>query len=510
MNETIQDIYIDSESLGSYGDFTIYLPHPIILEETEKAFIRLKDMMILNSFYNISTDLQNNLLSIIRTNRTYSREQIGDPIPYFIHTNLFQTAGAQINKPILNSTNNGTLHTETLTPNTGEYTIMLYDSTITTTGTVIPANSKFSNIFRDGVADISTNFMSFNPTDYLVYYNSTTPSSSRYIYDLTFCITNVPVSPAPTETIYITIKIYSSVDGVVWVENIPDLGQSPTNGFNTTEWGGSAVTKYRTFSVVSSDTYQYHKVSFDVLGFANPATDFKARIRFRQLAFTRKAYVETIAESATTFNHTVEDGAYSLTNLNLYLNYLLRQNISQNLTFSTSYPTQPFLNAQNKQILAWSSTIIDYYYKATDKTDENYKVEIVFNSVLKKMLGWTAGNLIIYKNDIPLEAPNYLNLTNFKKILITSSLKLTTKPYTFLNKTYTKATGIGDVIGWFSKDIPSFSYINWFNSTDSKIEIDDKIITKINFKILNEYAQVLNDMPSSCFHLQIIRQSKEK
>lgn len=503
--ETIQDIYIDSESLGTYNDFTVYMPFPIIVNDDEKAYVRLKDFMMLNSTYNISNDLQNNLLSIIQTNRSYSREPVGDPIPYFIHTNMFQQSGGNINKPILNSTNNGTLHTETLTPNAGDYTVMLYDSTITTTGTVIPANSKFSNIFRDGVADISTNYMTFNPTDYLVYYNKTTPTSSRYIYDLTFCITNVPVSPAPTETVYITMKIYSSVDGVVWVENIPDLGQSPTNGFNTSEWGGSAITKYRTFSVISSDTYQYHKVSFDVMGFANPATDFKARIRFRQLAFTRKAYVETITENITTHNSIIENGAYSLTNLNLYLNYLLRQDISQNLTFSTSYPTQPFLNAQNKQVLAWASVEPDYYYKATDKIDENYKVEIIFNTVLKKMLGWTAGNPIIYKNDTPQEAPNYLNLINFKKILITSSLKLTTKPYTFLNKTYAKTTGIGDVIGWVSKDIPAFSYINWTNPTDSKIEIDDKIITKINFKILNEYAQVLNDIPSCCFHLQIIR-----
>lgn len=505
MSETIQDIYIDSESLGTYNDFTVYLPHPVMIEDDEKAYIRLKDFQQLNSCYNISTDLQNTDLSIIQTNRSYSREPVGDPIPYFIHTNMFQQSGGNINKPILNSTNNGTAHTETLTPNAGDYTVMLYDSTITTTGNVLPANSKFSNIFRDGYADISTNFMTFNPTDYLVYYNKTTPTSSRYIYDLTFCITNVPVSPAPTETVYITMKIYSSVDGITWVENIPDLGQSPTNGFTTFEWGGSAITKYRTFSVVSSDTYQYHKVSFDVVGFANPATDFKARIRFRQLAFTRKAYVETITQNITTHNSIIENGAYSLTNLNLYLNYILRQDISQNLTFSTSYPTQPFLNAQNKQILAWASVEPDYYYKATDKIDENYKVEIIFNTVLKKMLGWTAGNPIIYKTDTSIEAPNYLNLINFKKILITSSLKLTTKPYTFLNKTYAKTTGIGDVIGWVSKDIPAFSYINWQNPTDSKIEIDDRIITKITFKLLNEYAQVMNDMPSCCFHLQIIR-----
>ena len=315
-------------------------------------------------------------------------------------------------------------------------------------------------------------------------------------------IENVVMAP-PAGTVYITLKIWSSIDGITWVEN-PLNGGNPTAGYNIDEWA-YFTPKSRTFTVASTDTYQYHKVSFDLVGL-DGATDFKTRIKFKRIHFTRyPSFTETVADSNTTFNHTIEDGAYSLTNLNSYLNYLLKANISQNLTFSTSYPTQPFLNAQNKQILAWATAEPDYYYTVNDKTAENYRIEIVLNPVLRKMLGWTAGNPIIYINDASLEAPNYLNLINFKKILITSSLKLTTKPYTFLNKTYTKSTGIGDVIMWVAKDIPSFSYINWMNPTDSMIEIDDRVITKINFKILNEYCQVLNEIPSCCMHLQIIR-----
>ena len=505
MTETVQDLFIDSEATGFYNNFDIHLPHPVIVNDDEKAYVRLKDFMMLNSTYNISNDLQNNLLSIIKTNRTYSRSIIGTPEAYFVDTNLFNTAGANIHKPILNVIWDSNSHTETLVPNAGDYTIKLYDATIITTNTSVePASAKLSNIFR---STIGTNWMTFNPTDYFVYYNKTTPTNSRFIYDLTFTIENVVMAPA-AETVYITLKIWSSIDGITWVEN-PLNGGNPTAGYNIDEWG-YFTPRSRTFTVASTDTYQYHKVSFNVLGFANPATDFKTRIKFKQIHFTRyPSFTETVADSNTTFNHTIEDGAYSLTNLNSYLNYLLKANISQNLTFSTSYPTQPFLNAQNKQILARATAEPDYYYTVNDKTAENYKIEIVFNSVLRKMLGWTSANPIIYINDASLEAPNYLNLINFKKILITSSLKLTTKPYTFLNKTYAKTTGIGDVIGWVSKDIPSFSYINWTNPTDAKIEIDDKIITKINFKILNEYAQVLNDIPSCCFHLQIIK-SKEK
>ena len=129
------------------------------------------------------------------------------------------------------------------------------------------------------------------------------------------------------------------------------------------------------------------------------------------------------------------------------------------------------------------------------------------------MLGWitptSTGTIILFRTNNNITAPNYLNLINFKKILLTSSLKLTTKPYTFLNKTYTKSSGIGDIFAWIPKDITPFSYINWQNPTDYKIQIDDRIITKINFKLINEFAQVLNDMPSCCFHLQIIRERKD-
>jgi hypothetical protein len=347
--------------------------------------------------------------------------------------------------------------------------------------------------------------MTFNPTDYIIYYNKTTPTNSRFIDNMTFTIENVVGTP-PSGVVYVSLKIWSSTDGITWVEN-PLNGGSPSLGYSIGEWGYT-TTRTTTFSVSSTDTYSYHKVSIDTIGL-DGATDLKTKIRFKQIYLTRyPSFNESVADSNTTYSHTIEDGAYSLTNLNLYLNYLLKADVSSNLTFSTSYPTQPFLNAQNKQVLAWSANEPVYYYTPADKTDELFKVEVIFNNRLKQMLGWGSSSVIIYNDTI--EASNYLNLINFKKIVITSSLKLTTKPYTYLNKTYTKASGIGDVIMWVSKDIPAFSYINWSNATDEKIEIDDKLITKINFKIINEYQQVLNDIPSCLFHLQIIKSTKEK
>lgn len=510
MTETVQDIYCDSESLGSYNDFTVFLPHPVIIEEDEKCYIRLKDFQMLNSCYNISSDLQNNTFTILHTTRTYNRTPIVGSVEYFTDTDLFQTAGGDIHKPILNSTNDGLAHTETLTPNAGNFTIKLYDSTIITSGAVIPPNSKFMNIFNTG---LTTAFMAFNATDYLVYYNPNALTESRFVSSCEVVVENFlnssfPSNIAPSVSLSVSVQVSGSADGITWT----GLGNVGTITYATNEWT-TAIQKTIYFTITTIGAYQYHKVSFTPIGYTGIYT-LKNTIKFKRILLLRNsAFTETIADSTITYSKTIEDGFYSLTNLNALLNYYLTLHISPNLTFSNYISGKTFLTSQNKQVLAWSSTEPNYYYKETDKADESYKVEIQFNPILRKMLGWisptSTGNIILLRTADNITAPNYLNLINFKKILLTSSLKLTTKPYTFLNKTYTKASGIGDVFAWIPKDIPSFQYINWTNNTDYKIEIDDKLITKINFKIINEYAQVMNDVPACNFHFQIIRQRKD-
>jgi hypothetical protein len=245
------------------------------------------------------------------------------------------------------------------------------------------------------------------------------------------------------------------------------------------------------------------------VGFASPSA-LKTSVKFRGINLVRKtAFTETIADSTITYNKTIEDGFYSLANLNAYLNYYFKEHISTagNLTFNNYIQGKPFLTAQNKQVLAWNSAEPYYYYTEDNKVDESYKVEVLFNPILRKMLGWD-NNITLFRTGDNITAPNFLNLINFKKILMSSSLQLKTKPYTFLTKNYTKATGLGDIFATINKDIAPFSYINWSNPTDYKIEIDDKLITKINFKLLNEYCQVMDNIPSCNMHLQIIKEKK--
>jgi hypothetical protein len=188
-------------------------------------------------------------------------------------SNLFQTAGANIYKPI-NSVNDGVAHTETLTPNAENIALKLYDSTITTSGTVLPINSRFMNIFSPTTS--STRFMTFYDTDYLVYYNAITPTESRFVKSIEVVIENV-ASPSTPEnnTVTITAKVWGSVDGITW----NDLGNTTTNimTFATNDWTTSS-TRIVTFDVAVTTPYQYHKVSFIPTGFATPA-EMKTKIR---------------------------------------------------------------------------------------------------------------------------------------------------------------------------------------------------------------------------------------
>lgn len=509
---TIQDIFVDSESLGSYNNFDVILPHPVIVDDDERAYITLKDFQSLNSQYNISADLQNNTYTLLHTTRTYIRTPTGADTRYITDTNLFNTAGADIYKPILVSTQDGVAHTETLIPNAGNFTLKLYDSTITTSGSVSQTASRFMNIFSPTPSPpyLTTRFMSFSNTDYLVYLHTTSTTESRFVKSIDVVIENVSNSLFnEPNVINIYVKVWGSVDGIIW----SDLGNASTNlmtyGLGT--WMTSTL-RTVSFDVSVLGSFQYHKVSFIPVGFASPA-EMKTKIKFLKIDLVKYAgYDEVIADSTTTYSKTIEDGFYSLANLNASLNYSLKEHISPNLTFNNYPAGKPFLSAQNRQVLGWSPSQATYYYKETEKTDISYRVEVQFNARLRKMLGWisptSVGNVILLGTNIYTTAPNFLNLINFTKIVLTSSLKLKTKPYTFLNKEYVKATGIGDIIIWLAKDIPPFSYINWSNATDYKIEIDDKLITKINFKLLNEYAQVLTDMPPCNFHLQVIKEKK--
>jgi hypothetical protein len=100
-----------------------------------------------------------------------------------------------------------------------------------------------------------------------------------------------------------------------------------------------------------------------------------------------------------------------------------------------------------------------------------------------------------------ITAPNFINLLSFKKILITSNLKLTNKPISSLAIT-DKSDGVGDVLVWVDRDVIPFEYINYSNATDYKLQIDNKNIANINFKITNEFGQILS-MPSCLLYFEI-------
>lgn len=195
-------------------------------------------------------------------------------------SNLFQTAGVNIYKPILNSMNNGVTQTETITQPAENSALILYDNTITVSGEVLRENSKFINIFSQQTP-LSTRFMMFSDTDYLIYYKANNkPTERRFVKSVEVVIENVASPTTPeNNTVNIAVKVEGSVDGIIW----NDLGNTTTNvmTFTTNDWGTSSTRKV-TFDVEVTTPYEYNKVYFIPTGFTSPS-EMKTKIKFLKI-----------------------------------------------------------------------------------------------------------------------------------------------------------------------------------------------------------------------------------
>jgi hypothetical protein len=214
-------------------------------------------------------------------------------------SNLFQTTGVNIDKPILNSMNNGVAQTETITQNEDNSVLILYDNTITVSGEVLRENSKFINIFSQQTP-LSTRFMMFSHTDYIIYYKANRPNERRFVKSVEVIIENV-ASPSTPEnnTVTIAVKVEGSVDGITW----NDLGNLTTNlmTYTTNDWGTSSRRKV-TFDVDVTTPYEYNKIYFIPTGFSSPE-EMKTKIKFLKIDLITYALLNTSGEVFNTVKY---------------------------------------------------------------------------------------------------------------------------------------------------------------------------------------------------------------
>jgi hypothetical protein len=494
MTAKITDFYIDSSLATNKDDINIILPHPIVIPETSKAYITIKNFTMLNSIYNISSDLLNNTFNIIATIKNYDKTKSGNGVALFDSTLIFNTTNPDIYHPKVGIVSwNATTKFETLT--TIAFNIYYYNNYITTTNANVPNNTAYlKNIFDPNQLN-TTNYVRINSEGYLIFKKNTSISNGDFLKTIQIAKKYTkPSSPVYTLTPATdTYRAYGSYDGITWIEATNYLDPF-TMEWTTENIALSTLTKTITFGVVFDNDYTHYKITFG----STQNTDANyAYFEYTKCYLSKYETTEVVllGETLVQTTYTIPDGVYSIISLNNYLNNLFILSGYNNMKSS-------YIDYNYKWEI--SNNEPPYNYNGLNKNDLQFNLNFVFNKKLSTMLGGNGIFNFSLSRSGTFISPKTINLSSFKKLLLTSNLKLTHTPITNLINT-DKSEGVGDALLWIDKDVAPFEYINWTNPTDYHLEIDNKIITNVNIKILNEFKQSLI-IPSYliCFNISVM------
>jgi hypothetical protein len=489
MNTNTTDFYIDSSTYENPSNFNITLPHPINVKKEGKAYITMKNFNMLNSIYNISQDLLNNTFAIKASRKSYLKVKSGTLVKLFDSAIFFETAsGTHQHHPlagIISHVDGQDL--EILT--TPTYTMYFKSTNITATNTnVSQSASIIRNIFDEDIVN-TTHYMRWFVDSYLIIKKNSPITNGDFIGSILVERYYTKTGSGPDAvSLSERIHVYGSHDGITWIEATYGAGNIAIT-WTTGDLAATHATKQYAVALDWVDDYTYYKIDF--------MTEQNSAAYYNKFE-TTKFYLEKYPNSSINFqfdfffqnDFSIPDGNYSINTL---------INVMNDFIVSANYNNVKvnYIPYNNKFTI--TSTQAPYLYSAVNKIDTQYNLEFIFSNKLKKMLGFVGNPSIMRAENIT--APNFINLLSFKKILITSNLKLTNKPITSLAIT-DKSDGVGDALIWVDRDVIPFEYINYINATDYRLQIDNKNIANINLKITNEFGQKIN-MPSCLLHFEI-------
>jgi len=183
---------------------------------------------------------------------------------------------------------------------------------------------------------------------------------------------------------------------------------------------------------------------------------------------------------------TIDDGSYTATSLRDYINSKI---VALNIPIAFNYD-----KSTNKYWLLTSLNVVAgqlFFYPLN----------------CSSLFGFIKSSYeLIYPNNYYSET--FVNMLPYSKIVLVSDLIFDTNTQNNFQNRYSANSGIGDIICWVPRDIPLFSTINYFNTSNREIEISNKNIKSINFALMNEYQEYILDAPISYIHFQLITYDK--
>ena len=448
--------------------------YPIECNDKERLGVKLVDFKYLNSQYNISELLHNNIFNVI----SYFPAYVINNIVNVPATN-YDIAPYAIASPTF-------LDDATRTFNTGskietfagaDYTFYYFANSSINTPYLQKSN------FRD---TFNTNFVRFDaptiqPNYITIGKNNTSTHLDAFILQKVYVRMVFPDDNNPiSQDLILTWSVQGSYDNVSFDElsetnNILTIPQGFINGETLINITNNLPYKYyRVFISNRNVSYSNNTLKLDKMYFYKAGTS-----------------ITNVPDNTSYFPVVVNDGFYNIDNLITTINAN-----STSANAKIAFAKQDYTN----KIIITNSTPLAITPSVEIRT-------LVFpNNCTANMYGFK--QRLIPLNNAPVYSDTYVNIMNFSKIILSTDLAFSIKTCNEISNdgsVYTK--GIGNILEWVDADDTPFTCIKYKNIENTIHKLDNRFISQFKLLFCTEKSLPIV-LDNFIIHLQIIKYKK--
>lgn len=474
----IYPFYIDKRLNCKNNEYIdVKLPYPIIANDNENLYIQINNIQYVNNLYNVSQYLQNNIITLNKTYRTYD---------------IVNITGQAGNETIINIADD--LYDPTLTTleKYKESTVLNYDTTNNIfkisntkydmeykTDTLINNNDPFIipigiavNHYNNIFINNSNNALNFKPTSHYIIFSNKS-AGTDLLKTITYKL-KYDGSVGNTSVLLFTLKIEGSNNKLIWNEILPLIPNSLDIQWDYAET--TSIKGVENVNLINSVPYRYYKLSIlrsEFIPVENQNLYDAFKLNFIEM--NKISYTVSYTETPVQVNVTIPDGYYKVSTYVSAINGLLE---AHNITMT-------YNAINNKLNLTNNSTFLPSYLSI----DENAMTYIYLKSKNMQINFGSLKETFLLSRGLTYYLQDGINLINSQKIILTTNLELENNSHNEVIGGNDLATGLGNIISWFNNDIPPLSCVNYENIQNTRYKLNDKNINNVIFYIYNEKSQ---------------------
>jgi len=474
----IYPFYIDKRLNCKNNEYIdVKLAYPIIANDNENLYIQINNIQYVNNLYNVSQYLQNNIITLNKTYRTYDivniTGQAGNETIIDVVSDLYDPTLTTLEKYKSSTVLNYDITNNIFKISNTKYDMEYKTDTLTNNNDpfIIPigiAVNHYNNIFIDN----SNNALDFKPTSHYIIISNKT-AGTDLLKTITYKL-KYNGSVGITSVLLFTLKIEGSNDKLSW-NVIPPLVPNSLD----IQWDYAEVTSIKSVNnvnLINSVPYRYYKISIlrnEFIPVENPNLYDAFKLNFIEMKKT--SYTVSYTETPVQVNVTIPDGYYKVSTYISTINNLLEPH-----NISIAY------NAINNKLNLTNNSIFIPSYLSID---ENAMTYIYLKSKNMQINFGSLNDTFLLQRGITYYLEEGINLINSQKIILTTNLELENNSHNEIIGGNTLATGLGNILSWLNNDIPPLSCVNYENIQNIRYKLNDKNINNVIFYIYNEKSQ---------------------